>query len=358
MAARFVDTDGDDDDGDVGIDIEMIIAPRTSSSVYIANLMTHHLLIVRTPNRQTLRIVLTEPLDMGRECDGLSLGDSLVSRRHVRIEPGVDGVVLVTDLGSSNGTTVDGATTVGTTPANVGSIISLGGTRIEVATFAAQWGARTANVTEFVGRSASPEFTSMEKVVRAISGDLSVVLVGSGVTDEPDTLTIMFSDIEGSTQRAVAIGDTAWFAVLGQHKDLVTAQVHAHRGRIVKNQGDGFMMCFRSARSAILCAIGIQKSLHEWASKHPDDAVRVRIGMHTGEVMIDDGGDLFGKHVVTAARVGAAASGGEILVSGLVKQIAEPRGDIPFGEPLELELKGLPETQVVHTVDWARFSRI
>ena len=198
----------------------------------------------------------------------------------------------------------------------------------------------------------------MEKVVRSVSGELSMVLVGSGVTDEADTLTIVFSDIENSTQKAVAIGDTAWFGVLGRHKDLVTTHVRAHRGRIVKNQGDGFMMCFRSARSALLCCIGIQKSLGEWAERSPDDAIRVRIGLHTGEVMVDDGGDLFGKHVVTAARVGASASGAEILVSSLVKQIAEPRGDIAFGPPCELELKGLPEPQVVHLVDWERFLKI
>jgi class 3 adenylate cyclase len=319
--------------------------------------MSDHLLIVSTPNRQTLRIVLTEPIDFGRDCDGLSLADSLVSRRHVRIEPGADGVVLVTDLGSSNGTTVDGSVTVGPTPAKVGSIVALGATRIEVAVIRTQRGSPAANVTEFVGRSQPTDTTSMEKVVHLISGDLAPVLVGAGMTDEPDTLTIMFSDIEGSTQHAVAVGDTAWFALLGKHKDLVTAQVRAHRGRIVKNQGDGFMMCFRSARSALLCAIGIQKSLEEWAGKNPDEAIRVRIGMHTGEVMVDDGGDLFGRHVVTAARVGGAASGGEILVSGLVKQIAQPRGDITFGPPCELELKGLPEPQVVHSVDWAGFTR-
>jgi class 3 adenylate cyclase len=77
------------------------------------------------------------------------------------------------------------------------------------------------------------------------------------------------------------------------------------------------------------------------------------MGAHTGEVMMQDDGDLFGKHVIVAARVGALAEGGQILVSNLVKQIAEPRGDIPFGPPLETRLKGIEGLALVHEIDWA-----
>ena len=74
--------------------------------------------------------------------------------------------------------------------------------------------------------------------------------------------------------------------------------------------------------------------------------------MHTGEVVVDDGGDLFGKHVVVAARIGALAEGGEILVSSLVRQIAEPRGDITFVSPRDVELRGISGIETVWTVDW------
>jgi class 3 adenylate cyclase len=314
-------------------------------------------LVIRTPNRQVIRLLLTEAIEIGRDCDGLIVADSLVSRRHARFEPGTDGVVLVQDLGSSNGTTIDGAPTVGATPATVGCVVELGGTRVEIAHMDSVIGTSTSTpTTEFIGRKGATEATSMERIVRSVAGDLSPLLAGAGiagVTDAPDTMTLMFSDIEGSTARAVALGDAEWFNVLGTHNRLVTEQVRVHGGRIVKNQGDGFMVAFRSARASLLCAIGMQRALASWAETNPDDAVRVRIGMHTGEVMVDDGGDLFGKHVVTAARVGAAAEGGEILVSSLVKQIAAPRGDLRFGPPRELALKGLPDLEVVHRVEWS-----
>ena len=70
---------------------------------------------------------------------------------------------------------------------------------------------------------------------------------------------------------------------------------------------------FGALHAAIFSAIGVQRDLarEEWCA---DYELRVRIGMHTGEVVVDDSGDLFGKHVVVAARIGALADGGEILV--------------------------------------------
>jgi class 3 adenylate cyclase len=164
---------------------------------------------------------------------------------------------------------------------------------------------------------------------------------------------VVFSDIESSTELAVALGDTRWFELLGEHHRLVTAHVDAHRGRIVKNQGDGYMLCFRSARQALLACIGLQRDLDR-ASIGTDlgEQLRVRMGAHTGEVMMQDDGDLFGKHVIVAARIGALAEGGQVLVSNLVKQIAEPRGDIPFGPAMEARLKGIEGPTLVHEIDW------
>ncbi len=79
--------------------------------------------------------------------------------------------------------------------------------------------------------------------------------------DEPGTLTVVFGDIESSTALAIALGDSAWLDLLRRHDALVRAHVNAHGGRIVKHQGDGYMLCFRSAHSAIFCAIGIQRDL-------------------------------------------------------------------------------------------------
>lgn len=126
------------------------------------------------------------------------------------------------------------------------------------------------------------------------------------------TVTIVFSDIENSTRRAVELGDVAWMEVLKVHNAIVRRQVARFRGTEVKSQGDGFMLTFSSARAALDAMIETQRALHTWARFQPADAVRVRVGVHTGEV-IRERDDVFGKHVMLAARVANAARGGEIL---------------------------------------------
>ena len=93
--------------------------------------------------------------------------------------------------------------------------------------------------------------SSIEVVADAVVEELDAHVLG--VDDEPGTLTVVFSDIERSTELALALGDAVWFDVLQRHGRLVSAHVRAHRGRIVKHQGDGYMLCFRSARAARCC---------------------------------------------------------------------------------------------------------
>jgi class 3 adenylate cyclase len=303
---------------------------------------------VRPPNRQPLTLVLEHRLELGREADGIVIVDPLVSRRHATIEPGPDDTVLVTDLGSANGTTIDGAPVEGPTPARAGSVVRLGDTRVEIG------GAGAVNRTQLHarGRNSGAPRSSID-IVANTAGTIDAEVLG--VRDEPGTLTIMFSDIEQSTQLAVEIGDAEWFEVLRRHEALVDAHVRAHRGRIVKNQGDGYLLCFRSARSALLASIGMQRDLARTKWTASGHVLRVRMGLHTGEVLVDDGGDLVGKHVVVAARIAALAEGGEILVSALLQQIAEPRGDITFVGPRTVELRGIGQLETVWEVDWRAF---
>lgn len=300
---------------------------------------------IRTPGRQALTIELDAALEVGREAPGLLLADARASRRHARLTPRPDGTVEVTDLGSSNGTTIDERRLTPSGILESGSTAHVGDTAIELLSSATP----TRSQTEVV-LPASHTRTSIHLIAEAVEDDLSPELVG--VADEPGTLTIAFSDIESSTERALSMGDTAWFELLRRHEALVRAHVTAHQGRVIKNQGDGFMLSFRSARQAILCAIGVQRDLVRQAEATPDQSVRIRIGLHTGEVLVDDDGDLFGRHVMVAARIGAHASGGQILVSSLVKQIAEPRGDLVFNNPADVVLKGLDRPQTVFEVDW------
>ena len=192
--------------------------------------------------------------------------------------------------------------------------------------------------------------TAIERVAEQVTGSHTPGLLD--VADEPGTLTIAFSDIEQSTEHTIRVGDNRWVVILQNHNDLIERNVTACGGRIVRNQGDGFMMCFRSARLGLLSAVSIQHELDALRRTDPAMAVRVRIGLHTGEVLQDDEGDLFGRHVRLAAGIGDIADGGQILVSAVLKQITEPRGDLHFGAPTAMQLKGLLEPQTVHDVLW------
>jgi class 3 adenylate cyclase len=119
----------------------------------------------------------------------------------------------------------------------------------------------------------------------------------------------------------------------------------------VKSQGDGFMVCFTSARAGVSCAVSIQQDCRAQARLDPDTELRVRLGVHTGEAINARDGDLFGRHVVIAARIADAAEGGQILVSALVRELAAGRDDLHFGPPRTVHLKGLGE-HVVHEVLW------
>ena len=91
-----------------------------------------------------------------------------------------------------------------------------------------------------------------------------------------------------------------------------------------------------------------------YARSRPTDALRIRIGMHTGEAIVEDG-DLFGKPVVLAARGSRTRRvRGEILVSSLVREIVESRGDLAFGAIRQVELKGLAGSHSLHSVDWMK----
>ncbi len=167
----------------------------------------------------------------------------------------------------------------------------------------------------------------------------------------PDgTVTIMFSDIEGSTAVADRLGDKRFMAVLREHNVIVRERVQAHGGFEVKSEGDGFMVAFQSARRALDCAIDIQRAFAE-RNGTADEPIRVRIGLHAGEV-IKEGEDFFGRNVILAARIAGQATGGEILVSGLLKGLVESAGDIGFGEEREVELKGLSGSHWIHEVIW------
>ena len=161
----------------------------------------------------------------------------------------------------------------------------------------------------------------------------------------PDgTVSLLFSDIEDSTALNDKLGDKAWVRVLAAHDALVRAMVDKRRGTVVKTAGDSFMVAFRDPVSAVLAARGIQRALARTLDPRLRlTPVRVRIGVHAGQVISRDG-DYFGRNVAMAARVAALADGGEVLVTEAVREGTEDSGDrrMRFEEAGSVELKGLP----------------
>jgi len=297
---------------------------------------------IRPPARRPIRVVLVDRLDLGRECDGLVLADPGVSRRHARLT--VDGgQVQVQDLGSKNGTLLNGRPVTDPVGLGPGDLMVLGGTEV-----------RLVEPGSPVPAPAPAGEDPHATVAGMTLGDLVPGGPEPGERDgiDGDTITIVFSDIESSTEQALALGDGRWFDLLAIHSGIVRTNLARHGGREIKDQGDGFMLTFTSARRALNFAIDVQQALARWSAQHPEERLRVRIGMHTGEAMVSSTGDLFGKHVIIAARIAALAAGGEILASNLVVEITSNRTDLDFGEGRPVHLKGVSGTYTVHALAW------
>jgi len=165
------------------------------------------------------------------------------------------------------------------------------------------------------------------------------------------TLTIFFSDIENSTALNEGMGDRSWLKVLESHDRVIRREVERNSGYVVKSQGDGFMVAFSGAPEGLRSATGIQRRLQAPPRSLRGKKIAVRIGLHTGEA-VEKGGDLFGRNVALAARVADQATGGEILVTDEVSEAVGEDDGFEFGEPREVELKGLPGTHLVRAVEW------
>jgi class 3 adenylate cyclase len=159
--------------------------------------------------------------------------------------------------------------------------------------------------------------------------------------------TFMFTDIVGSTALVEAIGDEAWHDLLRWHDEALRRCIASNDGEEVDHTGDGFFVAFPDARTALACAIAIQRTLADHRRAH-GFAPQVRIGVHGAEAT-RVGGDYEGVGVHAAARIGAIAVGAEILSS---VETIDGIGDLVTGEPREVTLKGLAKPVRVVAVDW------
>jgi class 3 adenylate cyclase len=190
--------------------------------------------------------------------------------------------------------------------------------------------------------------TSIDDVVSAVESERPDLRVHAA----PDgTVTILFSDIENSTEITERLGDQRWLEELRAHNAVFREQLARHGGYEVKNQGDGFMLAFPDPGGALGCAIAVQRAFAQRAEEGSGEPLRVRMGLHTGEVIAEEG-DFFGKNVILAARIAARALGGEILVSSKLRDAAEEGDGLRFDRGREVELKGLAGTHVVYRAEW------
>ena len=166
------------------------------------------------------------------------------------------------------------------------------------------------------------------------------------------TVTILFTDVVGSTDLTAALGDSAAQTVMRAQRELVRQQIESTGGFEVKGTGDGFMVAFQSARRAVECAIGVQRAISHHNKQQPvDRRALVRIGMNAGEVIREDA-DMFGSAVNAAARVAAKATGDQILVSETVKSLLGAARDLQFVDRGRFRLKGFPERWRLFEVVW------
>jgi class 3 adenylate cyclase len=195
---------------------------------------------------------------------------------------------------------------------------------------------------------AGVDVTSTIDVIEAVESERPDVRAYAA----PDgTVTILFSDIESSTAMTERLGDERWLEVLRDHNTVFRTRLAEHGGYEVKNQGDGFMLVFPDPLEALRCAIEVQRDFDARAAEQPEEALRVRMGLHTGGAIAEEG-DFFGRNVILAARISAQAHGGEILVSQDLREHADGETGLDFDDGRELELKGMAGRHLIYTVGW------
>ena len=144
------------------------------------------------------------------------------------------------------------------------------------------------------------------------------------------TVTFVFSDIEGSTSLLKRLGDAGYAELLATHRRIVRETFAAHHGQEIDTQGDAFFYSFPRARDAVAAAVEVQRA-HEREEWPDGAAVRMRLGLHTGEPAVGDEG-YTGLDVVRASRIAAVGRGGQVLLSETTRAIVA--GDLPEGVEL------------------------
>jgi DNA-binding NarL/FixJ family response regulator/class 3 adenylate cyclase len=159
-------------------------------------------------------------------------------------------------------------------------------------------------------------------------------------------VTIVFTDLVGSTALYGRHGDAAADDLRRAHFTTLRHAIAEHGGREVKSTGDGLMVAFASAASAVRCAVDMQRATAEAA-----DGLELRVGLDAGEPL-HDGEDLYGSAVILANRLCNAAAAGQILASESVRHIAGPHVIAEMRSAGALRLAGIAEPVAAAEVRW------
>ncbi len=203
-----------------------------------------------------------------------------------------------------------------------------------------------------------PEDGDSEAVLRAIEDFLGVeapstdtpkAVPAAAYADAP--VTLLFTDIEGSTTLTERLGDAKAQELLRDHNRIVRQALSARGGSEIKHTGDGIMASFPSASGALEAAIAMQRSLAKRNEEQPDEPIQVRIGLNSGEP-VRDGDDLFGTSVQLARRICDKAAPGQILASNVVRELVAGKGFL-FADLGETALRGFEDPIRVYEVRWS-----
>lgn len=203
----------------------------------------------------------------------------------------------------------------------------------------------------FCGETAPPSSSFCPNCGRALTAAL--------LPPHGEALSVVFTDIEDSTQLTERLGDATWEAIIDEHNDIVREELHRHRGFEIKLTGDGFLIVFADAIDAVRCAARIQARVTLRAA-HRGAAwpVRVRMGIHLGDVILRPGGDILGRTVNMASRILAKGDGGMIL--GSSDFVDEIERDVPSEFWTDMgarRIRGLARRERIYRLNWADFLR-
>jgi class 3 adenylate cyclase len=193
-----------------------------------------------------------------------------------------------------------------------------------------------------------PQRSSIDVIASALE---PLSLAPTRLSSPDGAVTLMLSDIADAQTVAEQLGSDQWACVLRDHRALVERVVAQHDGEVLRFERDGFLASFASAHAALRAAIELQRTFSGAAQPSGDQAVSVRIGLHSGFVLGDPDQPL-GRNVVLASRIADRARGGEILVSSTLKQYTDTDPSFSFEAHGEYHFKGVVGEHTVYSVGW------